>query len=135
SAGGTPPLSYQWRFASAPITDATNSGYTRTNSQCADAGAYDVIISNIAGSRTSSVATLTVASPPGIATQPSDQSIMAGQTANLSVVATNFCGDTLSYQWQRFGTNLPGATATTFSRLNAQPSDSGPYRAVVSTLA
>ena len=46
TSGGTPPLSYQWRFAGATIPGATDTAYTRTNSQCGDAGAYDVIVSN-----------------------------------------------------------------------------------------
>src|ERR1041385_2087169 len=88
---------------------ATDSAYTRTNSQCADAGGYDVVVSNIAGNRTSVVATLTVIAPPGIAAQPADQTIMAGQTATFTVTATNACGGPLNYQWQKAGANLSGA--------------------------
>lgn len=57
---GASPLAYQWRFGSTNLAGATNSFYTRTNSQLADAGNYAVVITNSAGSVTSSVAVLTV---------------------------------------------------------------------------
>jgi len=58
--GGTPPLSFQWRFNSVPIPGATASAYTRTNSQRADQGNYSLLVTNIAGSLLSSNAFLTV---------------------------------------------------------------------------
>jgi endonuclease/exonuclease/phosphatase family metal-dependent hydrolase len=60
SASGAAPLHYQWRFNSSAISSATNSTYTRTNAQLADAGNYTVVITNATGSVTSSVATLVV---------------------------------------------------------------------------
>jgi endonuclease/exonuclease/phosphatase family metal-dependent hydrolase len=69
AAGGT-PLFYQWRFAGASLPSATNSIYTRANAQPVDAGSYSVVVSNYAGSVTSSVATLTVnVTPAGIIAQ------------------------------------------------------------------
>ncbi len=48
---------------------------------------------------------------------------------NISVAAT---GDgTLSYQWQKNGVNIAGATATTYSLTNVANSDSGAYRCIV----
>jgi hypothetical protein len=38
----------------------------------------------------------------------------------------------LSYQWQRNGTNLAGATGSVLEIMNAQPSDAGTYRVIVS---
>lgn len=64
-AGGESPLSYQWRRASTNIAGATVSTYTRSNAQPADAGSYTVVVTNAAGSITSSVATLTVSSTSG----------------------------------------------------------------------
>lgn len=59
-ATGTPPLGYQWRFNDAEISGATASAYTRTNVQSAAAGAYSVIVSNVAGSVTSADALLSI---------------------------------------------------------------------------
>lgn len=88
TAAGGPPLDYQWRFAGADLLNATNSTYTRSNTQPADAGNYSVVVSNYAGSVTSSVAVLTVNStPPGIIAQwnfnsvPADGSTTTGSTS------------------------------------------------------
>jgi hypothetical protein len=57
---GTPPFNYQWRFNASPILDATNSALSLKNITLANAGNYDVVITNALGSRTSVAATLTV---------------------------------------------------------------------------
>jgi len=59
TATGPAPLSYQWRKATVPIIDATNSTYTIGNVQWMDAGVYDVLVSNSCGAILSSNATLT----------------------------------------------------------------------------
>ncbi|HWI56883.1 MAG TPA: fibronectin type III domain-containing protein, partial [Bacillota bacterium] len=63
-AAGTPLLFYQWRFNGVAIATATASSYTRYNVQLADAGNYSVLITNIAGRVTSSLAALTIRVPP-----------------------------------------------------------------------
>lgn len=63
SVGTSTPFSYQWRFNGTNIAGATASAFTRTNAQFADAGDYTVVITNVAGSITSAVATLTVNAP------------------------------------------------------------------------
>lgn len=60
TSAGTAPLNYQWRFNGTNITGATNSNYTLANAQTNNVGSYTVVISNVAGSVTSSAATLTV---------------------------------------------------------------------------
>ncbi len=60
TASGTAPLSYQWRKNSSNITGATSSSYTILSVVTADAGSYDVVVSNSCGVTTSSTATLTV---------------------------------------------------------------------------
>jgi hypothetical protein len=63
TASGTPTPGYQWAFNSTNIAGATGSTYTRLNAQLADAGTYAVIVTNVAGSVTSSNAVLVVAAP------------------------------------------------------------------------
>ena len=55
---GTAPLAYQWQFNGGNISGATNTTYTRTNTQPADAGGYTVQVTNISGSVTSAEAGL-----------------------------------------------------------------------------
>jgi hypothetical protein len=59
-ATGTAPLAYQWRFNGAPISGQTSGALPLTNTLYANAGNYDVIVTNGYGAITSSVATLTV---------------------------------------------------------------------------
>ncbi len=60
AATGTPLLRYQWQFAAANLSGATQSTLVLTNVQPDQAGLYSVTIANAAGSITSSNATLIV---------------------------------------------------------------------------
>ncbi|MFO0972916.1 MAG: GEVED domain-containing protein [Phycisphaerae bacterium] len=59
-ACGTPTLGYQWRKGGSNIGGATASQYTIASTALADAGNYDVVVTNGSGSVTSSDAVLTV---------------------------------------------------------------------------
>jgi len=69
-----------------------------------------------------------VAQAPSITAQPVAQTVAAGQSATFSVKAS---GDNLTYQWQRDGKDIAGATADTYTLANAQASDSGATLTVV----
>ena len=70
-AGGTPPLSYQWRLNSKTyIPGATGNSLVLTDVQLAEAGAYSVVVSNAAGAAISSDATLTVSAQTACAPVP-----------------------------------------------------------------
>jgi hypothetical protein len=60
TATGAPPLSYQWRHNTTDIPGATNSTLTLTNLTAAQAGTYDVRVTNAAGNVLSAGAVLTV---------------------------------------------------------------------------
>src|SRR5204863_2953262 len=62
-AGGTAPLSYQWRFNGTNITGETRTSLTLTNVQLSQAGHYSVQVTNAAGSTNSADAVLTVIPP------------------------------------------------------------------------
>ena len=62
-ASGTPPLSYQWRFAGGIIPAATGIGYSRPGVLTNSAGYYSVVVTNFWGSVTSNPALLTVIPP------------------------------------------------------------------------
>jgi hypothetical protein len=69
SANGTGPLTYQWFKNGVAITGATSSTYTTPATALNDSGAvFTVTVSNLAGSMTSTPATLTVKNlPPPVA--------------------------------------------------------------------
>jgi len=136
TAVGTAPLAYQWRFNGSAIPGATTNGLTMTNLQLAAAGEYTVQITNIAGSITSAVATLSFVFPPGVLTSPVDRRVPEGSTTSFTVT-TSGTGP-LYYQWQKEGTDLAddsrlnGTTNATLTISNLQFDDAGSYRVVVS---
>src|SRR2546430_1219231 len=132
-AGGTAPLSYQWKKNGANITGATAASYTTPVTTTADSGStFAVVVTNTAGTVTSAAATLTVSAAavaPTITTQPANQTVTAGQTATLAVVAGGTAP--LSYQWQKNGANIAGATAASYTTPATTTADSGSTFAVV----
>jgi hypothetical protein len=138
TATGTAPLSYQWQKNGANIAGATASNYTTPATNTSDSGStFVVVVSNSAGTATSNAATLTVNPPPvapTITTQPVNQTVTAGQTAAFSVVASGTAP--LSYQWQKNGANIAGATSASYTTPATTTSDSGStFRVVVSNSA
>ncbi|MCU0785680.1 MAG: immunoglobulin domain-containing protein [Verrucomicrobia bacterium] len=129
-ASGAAPLTYQWRFFGTNLNSATTNSYSLTNIQSTNAGDYTVVITNIAGSITSSVATLTVTSGPAITNQPQDLAVAVGQNAPFTVGASG--GAPLSFQWRFNTADISGATNSNYTRTNAQPGDAGNYTVVVS---
>jgi len=65
----------------------------------------------------------TTATAPSITTQPVSQSVTAGQTASFSVVASGTAP--LSYQWNRDGAAISGATAATYTAGPTTTGDNG----------
>jgi len=133
AATGTPPLTYQWRKGGDAVEDGGNiSGaaaatLTVVNVQAADAGSYDVVVSNAAGSIPSQPATLVVVPAlPAITQQPQSQTVETGDTATFSVGFQSVEG--LTYQWLKDGEELPGRTTSQLEISNAQPADEGEYR-------
>ena len=128
-AAGASPLGYQWRFYGSNISGAIATSYALTNIQPTNGGDYTVVITNAFGSITSTVATLTVNASPFINNQPQSLSVNLGANAAFNVVAAG--GTPLNYQWRFAGTNIPGATASSYTRTNAQTADAGNYTVVV----
>jgi hypothetical protein len=116
AAGGQ--LGYQWYRDDVPIAGGNASSYTLAATGIADTGArFRVIVSNAAGAVSSNSAFLVVSSvgvgtPTTILTQPSGVAVTAGQPATFSVAAA---GESLGYQWQRNGADIPGATDSSYT--------------------
>ncbi len=132
AATGTAPLSYQWRFNGANLTGATGTIYTRLNALAADAGAYSVVVTNVAGSITSSNALLTVNIPPAITSEPQSQTVNQNGQVTFTVTAAGTAP--LNYQWRFNGNILSGATTTQYSLTNVQSASAGSYAVVVTNL-
>ena len=73
--------------------------------------------------------TQTAPGKPTIITQPASQTVVVGKTATFSVTATGTAP--LSYQWQKNGVNIAGATGTTYTTPATTLSESGTGFSVV----
>ena len=133
-ATGNPAPTYQWRFGASNLAGATNSSFTRTNVQTNQAGIYSVLVSNVAGSVTSSNATLTVNTPPVFTLDPMSQTSNIGATVVFTAAATG--SPPVTYQW-RFGGlgDIAGQTNTSLTVTNVQTANAGNYRVVASNIA
>ena len=132
-ATGTAP-SYQWKKNDTNIPEATSSTYTTPLASSGDSGAlYSVTVSNGAGSVTSSPASLTVTEVPVITTQPMSQAVATGQTASFSVVATGT--KPLAYQWKKDGSDIAGATSSTYTETSSSALNGAKFSVVVTNSA
>ena len=127
-------LTYQWQKNAAPIAGATAASYTTPATATADSGSsFTVTVTAGTRSVTSNVAVLTVtATAPTFITQPSSASVNAGAIATFTVTA-DAAGSPLTYQWQRNGADITGATAASYTTPAAVLSDNGATFQVVVT--
>lgn len=133
TASGTPAPTFQWQKGGVAIAGATSSTLTLTTVQIGAAATYTVVVTNSPGAATSIGAVLTVAASAGrpvITVQPLSHAVFVGGAATMTVVASGTPAPT--YQWQRNGIDLPGATNASLSLSNIQVSNSGGY-AVIAT--
>jgi hypothetical protein len=68
-------------------------------------------------------ATSAAAGAPSITAQPANQTVTASQTATFTVVASGTAP--LTYQWNRNGTAIAGATSSSYTTLATTSSDNG----------
>ena len=101
SAAGTAPLSYQWKKNRTAISGATSSRYTTPAETTSDSGAqFTVVLSNSAGSATSSAAILTVnAAPPVAPLQVTSGALPDGQVGVPYQTALTASGGVPPYNW------------------------------------
>jgi hypothetical protein len=148
NAGG--PLSYQWYEATATATNAvangatangstisgaTNASLSFTGAQVADSGSYFVVVTNVYGAVTSSVALLNIASsdsaPVITSVTPVSATVIAGHSTNITVSATG--SPSPVYYWYDNNNNLlQSGAAATLTLANVQPANAGTYSVVAS---
>ena len=123
-------LSYQWYLDGAQIAGATGQSYVASAQ-----GAYTVTVTNTAGTTTSASAMIQLSSTvttPVISTQPAAQTVNAGTTVKLSVAAS---GTSLSYQWNKDGAAIAGATGPVYTIDTVSTASAGVYTVVVTNTA
>ena len=82
---------------------------------------------------TKNVTVNAVAVKPSITTQPKSQTVNEGSSVTFSVTATGTAP--LSYQWKKNGSNISGATKSSYTISSTKTSDAGSYTVTVSNSA
>ncbi len=131
-------ISYQWLRNGTPLLDGVNgvsgantSTLSVVNAQASlSAGDYVLRLSASGGADPvlSNIVSVTINSRISIDQQPVARMVCLGGEASLNVVAT---GTVLSYQWQKDGVNIVGATSPILALSNASFAMSGVYRVVL----
>ena len=109
-ATGTEPLSYHWRKNGVVLAGASDAdSFTLSGITPKDAGSYDVVVENVAGSQTSLSAAVSVPVGVTLTQQPVSQTVLAGASVKFTVTATGTpkAGATgLAYRWRKGGVEL-----------------------------
>jgi hypothetical protein len=129
---GVLPMIYQWFLETNSILQTTNATLQLTNVQPSQAGTYTVVVTNVYGAATSAPAVLTVSAEPIIQNSSTNQQAIAGDTVNLSVVATGWLP--MIYQWFLETNSILQTTNATLQLTNVQPSQAGSYTVVVTNI-
>jgi len=121
--GGTAPFGYSWKrsgtnFSGAGVSGTNTSVLTLAAVPTTSAGNYTVVVTNLFGSITSSIAPLTVVLPASIANSSVTNRTMQCGSNNVTFTFTAGGTTPLSYQWSLDGTPVINATNTTFSVTN-----------------
>ncbi|MBE7174631.1 MAG: hypothetical protein INR73_28935, partial [Williamsia sp.] len=118
---------FQWYKNDAAITGATSASYTATGLTLADtANKYTVKLTNLLGSVISTAVSVKyiIISQPSTATQ----TIATGNSYSFSGLKVS---NILGMQWQKNGSPISGATASSYSIPVVNYADSGKYSALV----
>jgi alpha-tubulin suppressor-like RCC1 family protein len=135
---GALPMGFQWSFNGTPLVDdgihiagSATASLSISNITTADAGSYTLAVINFLGSTNSAAAVLTVLTPPTFTTQPVGRSVPPGLPTIFNAAAT---GNPMPsyYQWQLNGTNIPGASSSSYTNLAVGTNDLGFYQVIAS---
>ena len=132
-AGGTAPLSFQWRKAGFPLAGQMAATLALLAVIPGDAGVYDVIVTNMAGRHEYAAGNVDSERASVYCESPLGKTVVEGTNASFSVVA----GGTLplGYQWRKGGSPLTGQTSATLAWLSVTTNDAGSYDVVVTNVA
>jgi len=124
TASGTGPFTYQWQKDGVDIPDANSSSYTINPVATSDAGTYRVIVSGTCGSDTTEGAVLTV-NTTTTTSDPADATKCEGDSVTFSTTAAG--SGSFSYQWQKNGVDILGATSSSYTINSVATGDAGTY--------
>jgi alpha-tubulin suppressor-like RCC1 family protein len=128
---GASPMSCQWLKNGTNLPGGNRASLTLPDVQWADAGLYQLVVSNIFGTARSAEAQLTVTDlTPFFDEQPISLTVFQNSSPTFEAAVSGYAP--MAFQWQFNGTNIPWATNTAIVLTNVQFSNEGPYSLIVS---
>jgi len=140
AATGVPAPTVQWQvstdggatFNNIPGATSTTLAFSTNFSE--NGNKYRAVFTNSVGSATTATATLTVDTGPVVTTNPSSQTVTAGNTVTFTAAASGNPAPTVQWQVSTDGgatfNNVPGATSTTLAFTTSQAESGNEYQAV-----
>ena len=125
AASGNPVPAFQWQKNGMDIFGATNATYAINAVGIGDVGNYSVVATNGVGSATSNSATLAIGTAPVITAQPTSRVVASGLAVSFAVSASGNPAPT--FQWQKNGADILGATNATCTINSVSVGDAGSY--------
>lgn len=127
---GTQPMTFQWKKGGVNVAGATSATYSKNNATTADSGQYTLTATNTVGAVTSQPVTISVnpATLPTIYNLGGPQTLVYGGSFNFypSVGGTQ----PMTFQWQKDGVAISGATLSYYGKNSLTPADTGLYALV-----
>jgi hypothetical protein len=111
NASGKPVPTLQWRKGGVPIAGATGAAFSVGAAALADAGGYDVVLTNAMGTTTSASASLTVERRPQTITFEAPGGVYAAGTG-VELAAASSSGLPVAFTILSGSASLAGATLT-----------------------
>jgi hypothetical protein len=128
TAIGTPPITYQWYKNGVPISGEVGDTISLTIAAISG-GNYTCVATNVVGSDTSNIITITVL--PYISSQTGNINIERNSGVSLSVTAVGT--SPFTYQWYKDGILIPGANSSILTKFWGT-TDAGTYKCRVTNV-
>jgi parallel beta-helix repeat protein len=134
---GSAPLYFQWYKDGAMLAGDNSPQLVIPNAQAADAGQYQILVSNIFGTAVSPAATLTVLpAKPSFTLQPVSASGLPGDSVTFESQAKGSDDglDPIRYSWYFQSNAIPRQTSAALSLAAIAPTNQGAYFVVASNI-
>ncbi len=125
----TDSVNYQWMKNGTDLPGLVSASLVFDSVGLAHQASYQCRLSNAYGTNLSSPVLLQVKERPEILASPQNTWARAGSPVTLELFAR---GTELNYQWQKDGTNIPGAVIPKLTILNPGTAHEGTYACIIS---
>lgn len=132
---GSDPMTFQWYKNGSILNGAAASQLTLSNVQAADAGSYQILVSNVLGNQLSITATLSVlTAAPTFVLQPVSLGIVQSKSAEFTsrAVGSDDLQNPIQYKWYFNDSLMSGQNSSNLDIASVSANNEGNYFVVAS---